>query len=486
MKYQIPILKAKIEEIVSNALDDTDNPNAKVIGPYAVSNFVDSMKDNENLSIQLTQTHGRAYPKRTKRSTPYLRINAYCNLCNGKTKAKYNILITREAYEANGNYAMILIERTNEHQHQVLVRETKEKPKRTVRRAVKSSRDDVYDSESSNHRPDDQDLIVISESESTIEEHENTLVCIGPDYASPAPIVEYVRETNDEDEQLIIDHGKDQDSDNGNQHLLIDERDESQDTFDTELNQVVVSKRRIVKEERIKTAKEIITEFGGSARLYKLNKGRKGMRAPSEEALRKILSEYLADKFNIGTWIQNLCAVKEASDCLFKGLFDKLIKLVFSIKTNTVLGKKLPGFTQQFTLIPELRVYNYSELQFKCINETPHEKRILHIDATGSMVDVADKHTKDNHDGYKRILNYFCLLKNSANQAQRGVVVSELISSSHDSNSLASFFFAVKLDYAKVYNKDVFRFRLVVIDYSWALIHSILSNSINRCLNNNL
>lgn len=60
--------------------------------------------------------------------------------------------------------------------------------------------------------------------------------------------------------------------------------------------------------------------------------------------------------------------------------------------------------------------------------------------------------------------------KNGANLAQRGVMESELISSSHDVKSLAAFFFALKLDYSKVYKDDVLKFRLEVIDYSWALI----------------
>lgn len=139
----------------------------------------------------------------------------------------------------------------------------------------------------------------------------------------------------------------------------------------------------------------------------------------------------------------------------------------------------MTGFCQEFRILPELAVYLYTHLQLECIKETKYEDRILHVDATGSLVDVPEKHTRDSHKGYKRILNYFCLLKNGANLSQRGLLLSELLSSAHDSCSLAKFFFAMRLDYAKVCRGEELRFRLVVIDYSWALIHSLLSNLIS-------
>ena len=51
------------------------------------------------------------------------------------------------------------------------------------------------------------------------------------------------------------------------------------------------------------------------------------------------------------------------------------------------------------------------EKQLESINKTDYSDRIIHIDATGSLVSVSEKHDKYKGLDYKRILNYFILMK---------------------------------------------------------------------------
>ncbi len=54
------------------------------------------------------------------------------------------------------------------------------------------------------------------------------------------------------------------------------------------------------------------------------------------------------------------------------------------------------------------------EKQLESIHKTEYSDRILHIDATGSLVSVNEKHDKFKSVDYKRILNYFFLMKVSS------------------------------------------------------------------------
>ncbi len=57
-------------------------------------------------------------------------------------------------------------------------------------------------------------------------------------------------------------------------------------------------------------------------------------------------------------------------------------------------------------------------------------------------------------------------------------MVGEFSSSKHDVGTLSMFFNYIKFEFEKHF-KDLFAFRLVVIDYSFASIHSIL-NTLNK------
>lgn len=289
MNYEIHVLKSKLIEMASNATADSQNKSAKNIAPSAVLAFVELMKENESESIRLTQTHGQVYLKPTKSNTPYLRVNAYCNLCPKKS-TKYTIKISKLSYETSANYIKTEIQRVGTHQHQARVRVSREKREsgskkdgKTVARRrsrilnLEQLQDDYSESESSHHLSEEREseLEVISDDEAPQKtcEHNKTI-----DLADSPPQYQLDRECSVRKEKSL----------------------------------------RIVKDERSEFAKQILVDFGGSVRTFKLFNEGKGIKMPSEVALRKIVSEYVSSKYNIGSWIENVCAVQETSAFQFK------------------------------------------------------------------------------------------------------------------------------------------------------------------------
>ena len=53
----------------------------------------------------------------------------------------------------------------------------------------------------------------------------------------------------------------------------------------------------------------------------------------------------------------------------------------------------------------------HTEKQLECVIKTDYHDRILHVDATGSLVKINQKQDNYSYPNYKRILNYFCILK---------------------------------------------------------------------------
>jgi len=52
------------------------------------------------------------------------------------------------------------------------------------------------------------------------------------------------------------------------------------------------------------------------------------------------------------------------------------------------------------------------EKQLLCLFKTSYVDRILHIDATGSLVNISHQQKNYMDIDYQPILNYFCLMKN--------------------------------------------------------------------------
>ena len=114
---------------------------------------------------------------------------------------------------------------------------------------------------------------------------------------------------------------------------------------------------------------------------------------PTLDTLRKILSEYLTKNDIPGHW------------------YDQVMAVACSYRTILSSEHGLAGYVQNFEGCNGLEISCYCEKQFECLARTPFNDRVLHIDATGSIVTINNK-SKQQYASYKRILNYFLLLKN--------------------------------------------------------------------------
>jgi hypothetical protein len=140
-----------------------------------------------------------------------------------------------------------------------------------------------------------------------------------------------------------------------------------------------------------------------------------------------------------------------------------------------IRGNKLNGYVRQTLVGEQLGLYLYMEKQLTAIHSTSYEKRILLFDATGGLVGIGKKYTKNFGFDLKRILCYYMILKNydALGMSIGSVCVGELVSSEHDTLSICAFLRHLKGNYEK-YFKEKLKFRLVVIDYSWASIHAFV------------
>ena len=78
------------------------------------------------------------------------------------------------------------------------------------------------------------------------------------------------------------------------------------------------------------------------------------------------------------------------------------------------------------------------------------------------------------NDSYAQILNYTFMLRTLGDNAKRGIVINETVTSVHDTCRIGEMFHLLKHNYFKLYNADSFVFRLVISDLSWATIHAAL------------
>ncbi|CAF1085883.1 unnamed protein product [Brachionus calyciflorus] len=264
-------------------------------------------------------------------------------------------------------------------------------------------------------------------------------------------------------------------------------------------------------------AEEISNKFHGSSKKYYLDKKAKGFEPPSELALRKCNSQYKQEKgVNVTSnfFLQNdenisqyACDTNQVQEAITssavevqeKQKIETHVKYSFDFLTNilsvaealkvNIRGNKMNGYIQQVSIFPSLQLSLFTEKQLEALNKTPMNNRILHFDATGSLVSVPQQYTKNLiASGYKRILNYFLLLKNynraivtdTFKTKYDSAVVAEYISSQHDVISISTFLSHFKDNYEKCYPNVILKFRLVCIDYSWASIHAVLKSFNNE------
>lgn len=108
--------------------------------------------------------------------------------------------------------------------------------------------------------------------------------------------------------------------------------------------------------------------------------------------------------------------------------------------------------------------------QLECIFRTNYDDRILHIDATGSLVNVGCKQNNYKWKEFSRMLNYFFIMNNKKfiNDKTGRVMISEFVTSSQNVLSINSNLQQVKYDYERIY-KQKLKFLVIVSDFSWVI-----------------
>ena len=137
---------------------------------------------------------------------------------------------------------------------------------------------------------------------------------------------------------------------------------------------------------------DIILNHKGSAKRYRLWQKSTGVtksKIRKEGVYRKALHEYQSLNDLDNDWSISLAATA----------------LAFR---SSVPAKKLKGYIQHTETIMALEISCFSQLQLECLNNTPDVDRVLHLDATGSLVKLSNNQDVLN----KRVLNYICMVKN--------------------------------------------------------------------------
>ena len=219
------------------------------------------------------------------------------------------------------------------------------------------------------------------------------------------------------------------------------------------------------KEKRYAIARDIILNHNKSGARYRYALMSRSVKVAKATVYRRIVHEY----------IQRKLSENGASG---HGWYEALLNTYSSMRA-TIPATVLPGYLQTLLIIPQLQIHLYMQIQLECIKSVEPDRRILHIDATGSLVNLTKRNLKETSVSYNRTLNYFLVLKDLKDlevNRVRSAMVGELVSSRHDVFGQSSFLGALKFDFEKLF-KDKLVARLVITDYSWAAIHSILETS---------
>ena len=212
------------------------------------------------------------------------------------------------------------------------------------------------------------------------------------------------------------------------------------------------AKKQYRGEEREKVSKAII-EAGG-ANAYVLEQIGQNKPAPTRAAARKMLSSYKNKGFTTD-WLYNIHATADS----------------FEAMTSE---QKLTGFIQQIITHKEFAMYNYCQEQIDVLHNVPDDNRVAFFDATGNLVRIP----KDKRE-YSRMLTHSLLIKDSRqimdNISRNGKssVVAEMSTTRQDVYRISDFFRCLKTDYENLYSGTL-KFRLIVCDYAWASMHSIV------------
>ena len=146
--------------------------------------------------------------------------------------------------------------------------------------------------------------------------------------------------------------------------------------------------KQIRGDERKIIANVVNSEFNGSSKAFcdtMIGRGVKDV--PDVQVIRKIVSEQLNENVVSTCWITNLISAADMSKSIIK-------------------GRQINGSIQTLEIFPDLTINIHTEKQLKAIDRVLPYNRVVHIDATGSLVKVDTKMRP-----YGQILNYVMLLK---------------------------------------------------------------------------
>jgi hypothetical protein len=257
-------------------------------------------------------------------------------------------------------------------------------------------------------------------------------------------------------EQIISEKSSHTENNNKENIQDTDNHHEPKEVFSN--HDLILKERQIIGQDRINVAMEMILNHNGSSKSYRDSRINDGLPVASVDVYTKIMQEY-SNRESISTdWYNNL--------------------LTHATTLNaTVDGKKINGFVQYVSNYPSLFIVSYMEKQLDCVRVTDYHKRFLHIDATGNIVCIGKKFTKHQHRDHNRILTYYNLMKNSdfLDQTNGSVLVGELTSDAHDVITINNYLNILKQGYEKINRYDTYNFRLITVDMSWALNHSIVN-----------
>lgn len=200
-------------------------------------------------------------------------------------------------------------------------------------------------------------------------------------------------------------------------------------------------------EQRKDLAKDILLNHNGSC-----HKAREDAIAndqpfvPSQNTYNKVKSSFLHQNVPTSDWIRNL---------LFIGRSNQNCEM---------------NYVQSCDIFPQFNMQLFLDQAIKILKSIPEEHRIGFLDSTGNLCRI----TKLQASWYNKIQNYFFLLKDLRNHGTekfKSLLLSEMISSTHGTATIALMQRKVKEAYELAYGTKLV-FRLISIDYCFAAIHA--------------
>ena len=136
-------------------------------------------------------------------------------------------------------------------------------------------------------------------------------------------------------------------------------------------------------------------------------------------------------------------------------------------------GRQMDGYVQVLELFPEFSMTLATESQYKALHIIPVEHRMLHMDATGKLVNIA-AYMQD----YKQIYTYGIIAKDMRKISESNskyLLVTETSTSQHDTEQISKIFLSLFPNEKKIGS-------ILVIDYSWPTIHAALDQLNNETI----